>query len=75
MIVIGLCRTPVTDYKSLDNEPVQMIVFIAADERDQEGYLKLLGSVSASLKDRSVIAKIMENKDNPAEVLRLLGNE
>lgn len=75
VIVIGLCKTPIQDYKSLDEAPVQMIVFIAADEEDQEGYLKLLGSVSASLKDRSIIAKIMENKDNAEEVLKLLGNE
>lgn len=75
VIIIGLCKTPITDYKSLDDAPVQMIVFIAADEKDQEAYLKLLGSVSGSLKDRSVISEIMKNIDNPEEVLRLLGNE
>ena len=75
VIIIGLCKNPITDYKSMDETPVQMIVFIAADERDQEAYLKLLGSVSASLKDRSIIGKIMENMDNAEEVLKLLGNE
>ena len=75
VIIIGLCRTPITDYKSMDEVPIQMIVFIAADERDQEAYLKLLGSVSASLKDRSVIGKIMENMNDPEAVLKLLGNE
>jgi PTS system nitrogen regulatory IIA component len=75
VIVIGLCKTPIQDYKSLDDVPVQMIVFIAADEEDQEGYLKLLGSVSGSLKDRSVIGKIMAAKENADEVLKLLGNE
>ena len=75
VIVIGLCKKPVTDYKSMDDAPVRMIVFIAADERDQEAYLNLLGSVSASLKNRSVIDKIMEKADAPEEVLKLLGNE
>ena len=75
VIIIGLCKTPVSDYKSMDDTPIQMIVFIAADERDQEAYLKLLGSVSASLKDRSVIGKIMENMNDPEAVLKLLGNE
>lgn len=75
VIVIGLCKNPITDYKSMDEEPIRMIIFIAADERDQEAYLNLLKSVSESLKDRSVIGKIMENIDDTAKVLELLGNK
>ena len=75
LIIVGICKNPVSDYKSLDNQPINLVVFLAADERDQEAYLKLLGSVSASLKDRSIIGKIMENMDNAEEVLKLLGNE
>ena len=73
LVIIGICREPIADYKSLDNEPIRLIVFIAADERDQEAYLKLLGSVSAKLKEPSVIDHIFENGKDKQKILSILG--
>ena len=49
-----------------------MIVFIAADERDQDAYIRLLGSVSSKLKDPAVVSEIFENMKNKKKVLAAL---
>jgi len=72
LVIIGICKTPISDYKSLDNEPIKLIVFIAADENDQEAYLKLLGSVSFKLKDAKVVESILEVGKNKRKVHALL---
>ena len=59
LIIVGLCQNPIEDYRTLDNEPVRLIVFLAADEKDQEAYLKILGSISVKLKDKDVMAEIL----------------
>ena len=42
LVIVGICQTPIADYKTLDNEPVKLIVFLAGDVIDEDGYLKLL---------------------------------
>ena len=71
-MIIGICKEPIADYKSLDSEPIRLIVFIAADERDQDAYIRLLGSVSSKLKDPAVVSEIFENMKNKKKVLAAL---
>ena len=59
LVIVGRCLNEITDYRTLDNAPVRLIVFLAADEKDQEAYLKILGSISVKLKDRDLMAEIM----------------
>ena len=75
LVVIGICKNPITDYSSIDNEPIRLIVFVAAEERDQDGYIKLLGSVSSKLKEPDVVDKIFEVKTNKKKVLQVLSQE
>ena len=75
LVIVGLCKKPLIDYKSLDNEPIKLIVFIAADENDQEAYLKLLGSVSYKLKDAEIVASVMESIKNKKKVHAILTKE
>ena len=75
LVIIGICKNPIEDYKSLDNEPIRLIVFIAAEERDQDGYIKLLGSVSSKLKEPSIVDKIFEVMKNKKKVLQVLSQE
>ena len=63
LVIVGLCRNPITDYRTLDNEPVRLIVFLAADEKDQEAYLKILGSISVKLKDKALMEEILAVSD------------
>ena len=72
VIIVGVCDTPLTDYETQDGEPVQVIVFIAADDADQEGYLGLLSSISSKMRNAGLIAQIVENKNKPQEILKLL---
>ena len=59
LVIVGRCQKEITDYRTLDNAPVRLIVFLAADEKDQEAYLKILGSISVKLKDKDLMAEIM----------------
>lgn len=72
VVAIGICANPVKDYKSLDNEPIRLIVFLAAPDADQDTYLKLLGSISYKLKNKDTVKKIIELIDSPDEIYALL---
>ena len=63
LVIVGRCENPITDYRTLDNEPVRLIVFLAADEKDQEAYLKILGSISVKLKDKALMDEILAAAD------------
>ena len=75
LVIVAVCRNPVTDYKTLDEEPVTLAVFFAADERDPEAYLKLLGSISSRLKEDNVIANIRAAGDDRAKIFDILAAE
>lgn len=75
LVIIGICKNPIEDYKSLDNEPIRLIVFLAAEERDQDGYIKLLGSISSKLKEPAIVDKIFEVMKNKKKVLQVLSQE
>ena len=72
LVIIGLCRNPITDYRTLDNEPVRLIVFLAADEKDQEAYLKILGSISVTLKDKETMAEILAASPDKEKIFSIL---
>lgn len=72
LVIVGVCKQPVTDYKSLDNAPISLVVFLAADERDQEAYLKLLGSISSKLKEDGIIAEILQAGEDRLKIQKIL---
>lgn len=75
LVIVGICQTPIADYKTLDNEPVKLIVFLAADEKDQEAYLKLLGSISIKLKDKDIMNEILEAGTDKKKVYAILNKD
>jgi mannitol/fructose-specific phosphotransferase system IIA component (Ntr-type) len=74
-VIVAVCRKPAADYKKLDDEPVTLAVFFAADERDPEAYLRLLGSISSRLKEDGVIAKIHEAGEDRKKIFDILAAE
>ena len=72
LVIIGLCQKPITDYRTLDNEPVRLIVFLAADDKDQEAYLKILGSISVTLKDKETMAEILAASPDKEKIFSIL---
>ena len=75
LVIVVVCRNPITDYKTLDEEPVKLAVFFAADERDPEAYLKLLGSISSRLKEDNVIPSILAAGDDRKKIFEILSAE
>ena len=72
VILIGICTEPLADYETQDKEPVRIIVFIAADDADQEKYLGLLSSVSGKMRNEELLNEIFENANNPEHIISLL---
>ncbi|MBE6368977.1 MAG: PTS sugar transporter subunit IIA [Lentisphaerae bacterium] len=72
VILVGICANEISDYETQDGQPVRVIVFIAADDADQEGYLSLLSSISSKMRNADLINEIVENMNKPAAVLKLL---
>ena len=61
-VALGVCPTGVSDYVSLDDEPVKIIVMIAAPDGQHEAYIKLLAKVVESLKQEKVRKTIQQAK-------------
>ncbi len=72
IIIIGVCETPIEDYQSQDDQPVKVIVYIMAADERPEDYLQLLGSVSRKLRNPEVVAQIVENIGNSAEIVKIV---
>ena len=71
LVIVGRCQNEITDYRTLDNAPVRLIAFLAADEKDQDAYLKILSSISVKLKDPGLMAEIMA-APGKAEIYNIL---
>ena len=72
LVIVGVCGTPIADYKTLDGAPVQLIVFLAADEKEQDTYLKILGSRSARLKNKEVVSSVLAAGDDKEKIYSIL---
>ena len=65
VMAVAVCRKPVEDYSSLDNQPVQIVCMLAARSDQHAKYIRTLAAVSSRLKDPDVRKSIIES-DNPA---------
>ena len=72
LVIVIVCRNPIKDYKSLDDKPISLVVFLAAAERDSDAYLKLLGSISSKLKEPGIIQEILDAGDDKAKIQEIL---
>ncbi len=77
LVVVAVCKEPipVSEYKSVDNEPISLVVFFAADERDPQAYLRILGSITAKLKEKGVISDILAAGDDTSKIYDILSAE
>jgi len=51
VMCVASCPTPIPDYESLDNQPVQLIFMIAAGKNQHAEHIRLLAEISSKLKD------------------------
>ena len=62
-MAVAVCKTPITDYASLDNQPVQIVCMLAARSDQHTKYIRTLAAVSGRLKDAEVRKAIIESDD------------
>jgi PTS system nitrogen regulatory IIA component len=74
LVMVGVCETPVEGYASLDNDPIRLVVFVAADDVNQDAYLKLLGSISAKFKQEGIIQEILAETGKPKKIFKILSS-
>jgi len=74
VMAVGICRQPITDYASLDDEPVRLIFMIAAGKDQHAEYLRLLARVSGKVKEPAIRQGLIEAGDAEAAYRMLVAN-
>jgi len=63
MMAVGLAKSPLTDYESLDSEPVRLIFMILAGKDQHTQHIKTMAAISTRLKNPVLREMIMQAKD------------
>lgn len=74
VIAVGICKTPVIDFQTLDDKPVNLLIMIAAAYNQHTYYLKTLSYFSAKLKIQDFRESIL-NAVNEEEAYRFFCHE
>ncbi|HOJ34716.1 MAG TPA: PTS sugar transporter subunit IIA [Candidatus Hydrogenedentes bacterium] len=59
VMAAAICPKGISDYESLDGEPVRIILMVAANRDQHAQYLKTLASLCAQLKDDSLRERLL----------------
>jgi len=62
VMAVGITASPITDYESLDDEPIRIICMIAARSDQHAKHIKLLSAVSKLLKNTEIREQILSSK-------------
>jgi PTS system nitrogen regulatory IIA component len=71
VVSVGVSRTDIVDFQTLDDEPVRLVIMIAAAYNQHAYYLQTLSFFSSRLKNPQLRNSILDARE-PAEVYRLL---
>ncbi|MDR0668855.1 MAG: PTS sugar transporter subunit IIA [Treponema sp.] len=71
---VGVSETDIADFQTLDDEPVRLLIMIAAAYNQHAYYLQTLSFFSSRLKNSRLRRAIMDARE-PQEVYRLLSTE
>jgi PTS system nitrogen regulatory IIA component len=71
VVSIGISRTDIADFQSLDDEPVRLLFMIAAAYNQHAYYLQTLSFFSARLKNKELRSSLL-NAQSTEEVYKLL---
>lgn len=74
VMAVGICKTPVIDFQTLDDKPVNLLIMIAAAYNQHTYYLKTLSYFSAKLKIQDFRENIL-NAVNEEEAYRFFCHE
>jgi PTS system nitrogen regulatory IIA component len=71
VVSVGICKTGIADFQTLDDEPVRLVIMIAAAYNQHAYYLQTLSFFSSRLKNTELRYSILEAR-SAAEVCALL---
>ncbi len=54
VMAVGVCKSPLTDFQTIDDKPVELLIMIAAGYNQHNYYLKTLSYFSAKLKNQAL---------------------
>jgi len=70
VIVFARCKKGIA-YESIDDKPVHLIFMIAASDKQDKEYIKLLSRIMLKMKNRELIDRILDARSNN-EIYELL---
>ena len=71
---VGICKTDIIDFQTIDDEPVRLLIMIAAAHNQHAYYLQTLSYFSAKLKDKELRTALFEAKSE-LDAFNLLAKE
>ena len=71
VMAVGVCKKPISDYQTIDDEPVDLLFMIAAAYNQHSLYLKTISHFCGKLKQEGLHENIINAKD-AQEVFSLL---
>lgn len=71
---VGICKSPVIDFQTIDDVPVQLLIMIAAAYNQHSYYLQTLSFLSSKLKNAELRDALLKSTD-PEAAYKLLVEE
>ena len=71
IMAVGVCRTPISDFQTVDDKPVNLLIMIAAAYNQHTYYLQTISYFSAKLKSQE-LRDAIANAATEKEVYELL---
>ena len=71
VMAVGVCRTPLSDFQTVDDKPVNLLIMIAAAYNQHTSYLQTISYFSAKLKSQE-LRDAIANAATEKEVYELL---
>lgn len=62
VMAVGICKNPIADYETIDDEPVKLLFMIAAAYNQHSYYLKTISQFSVKFKDKELCDSIYSAK-------------
>lgn len=73
VMALGIARSPLADYTSLDEIPVQIVCMVAAGSTQHPQYIRALSAISSRLKDEAVRAALIAATDAGSALKTFIG--
>lgn len=74
VMAVGICKKNIEDYQTVDNEPVNLLIMIAAAYNQHTYYLKTISYLTAKLKNQ-VLRDTLKNAATPRDAYDALVKE